>query len=79
MQLTFITSERNSVVLFNGKFISELNLNLLQSFILIIGLILFSIDLHILSRTFVIFLLRKLLGTTKYLSLDFFLYNQLND
>ena len=71
MQLTFITSERNSIVVFNGKFISELlQLNLLQSFILIIGLILFSIDLHILLRTLVILLLRKLLETTKYLSLD---------
>ena len=70
MQLTFITSERNSIAVFNGKFISELNLNLLQSFILVIGLILFSIDLHILLRTLVILLLRKLLETTKYLSLD---------
>ena len=70
MQLTFITSERNSIVFFNGKFISELNLNLLQSFILIIGLILFSIDFHILLKTLAIFLLRKLLETTKYLSLD---------
>ena len=59
MQLTFITSERNSIVVFNGKFISELNLNLLQSFILIIVLFLFSIDLHILLRTLVIFLLRN--------------------
>ena len=39
MQLTFITSERNSVVVFNGKSISELNLNLSQSFILMSGLI----------------------------------------
>ena len=39
MQLTLIISERNSVVVFNGKSISELNLNLLQSFILILGLI----------------------------------------
>ena len=70
MQLTFITSERNSIVVFNDKFISELNLNLLQSFILIMELMLFSIDFHILSRTLVIFLLRKLLETTKYLSLD---------
>ena len=39
MQLTFITSERNSIVVFNGKSISELNLNLSQSLILILGLI----------------------------------------
>ena len=39
MQLTFITSERNSIAVFNGKSISELNLNLSQSFILIFGLI----------------------------------------
>ena len=70
MQLTFITSERNSIVVFNGKSISELNLNLSQSFILILELIRSSIDPHILSRTLVIFLLCKLLRTTKYLSLD---------
>ena len=39
MKLTFVTSERNSIVVFNGKSISELNLNLSQSFILILGLI----------------------------------------
>ena len=39
MQLTFITSERNSITAFNGKSISELYLNLSQSFILILGLI----------------------------------------
>ena len=39
MQLTCITSERNSIVVFNGKSISELDLNLSQSFILILGLI----------------------------------------
>ena len=55
MQLTFITSERNSIVVLNGNFISELNLNLLKSFILIIGLILFSIDLHILLRMLIMF------------------------
>ena len=47
MQLTFITSERNSIVVFNGKFISELNLNLSQSFILIVELIQFLTDSHI--------------------------------
>ena len=39
MQLTFITSEQNSVIVFKGKSISELNLNLSQSFILLFGLI----------------------------------------
>ena len=55
MHLTFITSERNSIAVFNGKSISELNLNLSQSFILILGLISSSIDPHILSRTLIIF------------------------
>ena len=53
MQLTFINSERNSRAVFSGKSISDLNLNLLSSFILIPELILsstlFSIDSHILS------------------------------
>ena len=39
MKLTFITTERNLIVVFNGKSISELNINLSQSFILILGLI----------------------------------------
>ena len=70
IQLIFITSQRKSITVFNGKSISELNLNLSQSFILIFVLIRSSIDSHMLSRSMFIFLLRKLVRTTKYLSLD---------
>ena len=55
MQLTFINSERNSIIVFTGKSIR---------------LILFLIDNHTLSRALITFLLRKLLTTTKYLSFD---------
>ena len=69
-QLTFINSERNSIIVFTGKSISELNLNLSYSFIIILGLTLSLIDDHTLSRALITFLLRMLLTTTKYLPFD---------
>ena len=81
-QLIVIVNAQKSISSTKGKSISELNLNLLYSFILLSLLpkvILFSINFHNLFKILII--LSLFILTTKCLSLDpfIFLYDQIND